>query len=115
MSHNRFQHLDPADPHPSQPPPSDRLKPGDFFTTRHSNLNGVHVVFHMVNDKNTSDGNINSRHPIVMGLRHVLKVASMSSVSTLTVPLLLSHTMEENMTIGLISQQCSLPSNTEDN
>ena len=102
ISRNSFQHLDPSDPQPC-PPPCDRLKPGDFFTTRHSNLNGVHVVFHMVNDTNTSDGNINSRHPVVMGLRHVLKVASMSSVSTLTVPLLLSHTMEENMTIGLVS------------
>ena len=65
-------------------PPVDRLKCGDFYVTKHSNLSEVHMVFHMVTDHSVYDGNINSRHPVVMGLRNVLKVASMSSVSTVT-------------------------------
>ena len=48
------------------------------------NVSDVHVVFHMVTDASVYNGNINSRHPVVMGLRNVLKVASMSSVSTVT-------------------------------
>ena len=57
---------------------------GDFYVTKHSNLSDIHVVFHMVTDESVYNGNINSRHPVVMGLRNVLKVASMSSVSTVT-------------------------------
>ena len=82
-------------------PPIDRLKCGDFYITRHSNLCDTHVVFHLVTDTTSVyDGNIDSRHPVVMGLRNVLKVASMSSVTTITVPLLLSHTMEESLPIS---------------
>ena len=57
---------------------------GDFYVTKHSNLSDIHVVFHMVTDESVYNGNINSRHPVVMGLRNVLKVASMSSISTVT-------------------------------
>ena len=50
----------------STPPPTDRLKPGDFYVTNHSNLKDVHVVFHMKKSADLSDGNINSRHLCVM-------------------------------------------------
>ena len=90
------------------PAPTDRLKPGDFYVTNHSNLKDVHVVFHMKKSTDLSDGNINSRHLCVMGLRHVLKSAVMNSVSTLTVPLLLSHTMEENMTVAWCMKRAEL-------
>ena len=90
-------------------PPIDRLKCGDFYITRHSNLSDVHVVFHMVSDAcSVHDGNINSRHPVIMGLRNVLKVASMNSVSTITIPLLLSHSMEESMTIAWCLKRAEL-------
>ena len=89
-------------------PPLDRLKCGDFYVTKHSNLSDVHVVFHMVTDDTVLQGNIGSRHPVVMGLRNVLKMASMSSVTTITVPLLLSHTMEETMTIPWCMKRAEL-------
>ena len=66
------------------------------------------MVFHMVSDPEITDGNINSRHPVVMGLRNVLKVCSMASISTITVPLLLSHTMEESMTIPWCMKRAEL-------
>ena len=56
----------------------------------------------------TFTGNIGSRHPVVMGLRNVLKMASMCSVTTLTVPLLLSNTMDEVMTIPWCMKRAEL-------
>lgn len=108
-SRNQYQSESTADQHRSSTPPiTDRLKPGDFYVTNHSNLKDVHVVFHMKKSPDLSDGNINSRHLCVMGLRHVLKSAVMNSVSTLTVPLLLSHTMEENMTVAWCMKRAEL-------
>ena len=62
----------------------------------------------MVTDPNILDGNINSRHPVVMGLRNVLKSASMNSVTTITVPLLLTHEMHESMTIPWCMKRAEL-------
>lgn len=90
-------------------PPLDSLKCGDFYITRHSNLSDVHVVFHMASAQNdVNDGSINSRHPVIMGLRNVLKAASMSSITTLTIPLLLTHSMEESMTIPWCMKRAEL-------
>lgn len=40
-------------------------------------------------------GDINSRHPAILGLRNVLKTACSNDITTLTVPLLLAHHMTE--------------------
>ncbi len=81
---------------------SDRcLQSGDFYKTRHSNLCEVHALFHMVCDSDgVSSSSINSRHPVVMGLRNVLKTASLSDVTTVTLPLLLAREMSEEMTVA---------------
>ena len=50
------------------------LRNGDFYVTKHSNLCEIHVLFHMVADDSVMSGQINSRHPVVMGLRHVQQI-----------------------------------------
>ena len=84
------------------------LKNGDFYVTKHSNLCEVHVIFHMVCDDSVMSGNINSRHSVVMGLRNVLKAASLSDVTTLTLPLLLAHEMSEEMTVAWCMKRAEL-------
>ena len=68
---------------------------GDFYLTRHSNLAQVHVVFHLVTDESVGSVNINSRHPIIIGLRNILHTAARHNMTTLTIPLLLVHEMAE--------------------
>ena len=91
------------------------LRAGDFYVTRHSNLCELHVLFHVVTEEGGGDGAaalssgaINSRHPVVMGLRNVLRSASLSDVSTLTLPLLLSHEMTEAMTVQWCMRRAEL-------
>ncbi len=85
------------------------LKSGDFYVTRHSNLCETHILFHMVVcDDMVTSGGINSRHPVIMGLRNVLKTASLSDVTTLTIPLLLSHHMSEEMTVQWCMKRAEL-------
>ncbi|XP_033215905.1 protein C12orf4 homolog isoform X2 [Belonocnema kinseyi] len=71
------------------------LQTGDVFITRHSNLAQVHVVFHMVVNDSLRSGDINSRHPAILGLRNILKNACCNDVTTLTIPVLLVHEMTE--------------------
>ncbi|KAF5285284.1 hypothetical protein FQR65_LT13274 [Abscondita terminalis] len=78
---------------------SKHLQPGDVYVTRHSNLAQVHVVFHMVSDDSLRGGDINSRHPVVLGLRNILKTACSNDVTSLTIPLLLQYEMSE---VGII-------------
>lgn len=81
-------------------PGNAKLKDGDCFITTHSNLSQTHIIFHLISDE--VDGNpaeINSRHPVIMGLRNILKVASRFDVSMLTVPALLRQAMSEEMTV----------------
>jgi len=74
-------------------------KPGDFFITRHSNLNGVHVIFHLVaNQQSLKRSEINSRHAVILGLRNILKTACLNDITTITVPALLTHDIEDFMT-----------------
>ncbi|GBM63688.1 Protein C12orf4 [Araneus ventricosus] len=75
------------------------LKTGDFYITRHSNLSEVHLVFHLVVDDTLRLADINSRHPVILGLRNILRVAHEHDVCTVTIPLLLVHEMSEEMTI----------------
>ena len=66
---------------------------GDVYVTRHSNLSEVHVVFHLVVDEGIIE--MSSRHPVILGLRNILKVASLCDITTVTVPLLLAHSITE--------------------
>jgi len=84
------------------------LRNGDFYVTKHSNLCEIHVLFHMVADDSVMSAQINSRHPVVMGLRNVLKTASLSDVTTLTLPLLLTHDMSEEMTVAWCMKRAEL-------
>lgn len=70
---------------------------GDFYITRHSNLSEVHVVYHLVVNDNAlrSSSEITSRHPSIFGLRNILKSCCKHDVTTLTLPLLLTHDMTE--------------------
>ncbi|XP_071546572.1 FERRY endosomal RAB5 effector complex subunit 3 [Panulirus ornatus] len=92
------------------PPPlvPQHLKAGDFYITRHSNLADVHVVFHMIVDDSLRSGDINSRHPVILGLRNVLKVACLGDITTLTIPLLLTNTMSEEMTMSWCQKRAEL-------
>ena len=68
---------------------------GDFYITKHSNLAEVHAVFHLVTDDSVAAHTINSRHPIMTGVRNIMLAASRHSVTNLIVPLLLVHEMSE--------------------
>ncbi|EFX88030.1 hypothetical protein DAPPUDRAFT_311543 [Daphnia pulex] len=72
---------------------------GDMYVSRHSNLAQVHVVFHLVSDDSVRSNEINSRHPVLLGLRHILRTAVVSDITTLTIPLLLVHELSEEMTV----------------
>eukprot|EP00091_Calanus_sinicus_P022196 TRINITY_DN6921_c0_g1_i1.p1 TRINITY_DN6921_c0_g1~~TRINITY_DN6921_c0_g1_i1.p1 ORF type:complete len:156 (-),score=46.55 TRINITY_DN6921_c0_g1_i1:90-557(-) len=83
-------------------------KTGDFYLTKHSNLCETHIVFHMVVDNTVEDGNISSRHPVIIGMRNVLKTACLNDVTSLTIPLLLGHKMSEKMTIAWCMKRAEL-------
>lgn len=87
---------------------SGALRSGDVYVTRHSNLNEVHVVFHMVIDDSLRSSDINSRHPAILGLRNVLKTACSNDITTLTVPLLLAHQITEEMTVAWCAKRAEL-------
>nr|CAB3236034.1 uncharacterized protein C12orf4 homolog [Phallusia mammillata] len=79
------------------------LKEGDFYITKHSNLSQVHAVFHVATEESQLQSkasliNVTSRHPVILALRHILKVASNYDIRTLTVPLLLTHELTEEIT-----------------
>jgi hypothetical protein len=81
-------------------PLSVAMEPGDFFITRHSNLSQVHLVLHLSTDREAvRDPGLRARHPVMMGLKNCLHVAARNDVHHITVPLLLVHSMEPEMTI----------------
>lgn len=59
----------------------------------------MHVVFHLVSDDSVRSPELNSRHPVLLGLRNILRTAVVSDVTTLTIPLLLVHELSEEMTV----------------
>lgn len=85
---------------------STRLKPGDFFITKHSNLSQAHLIFHLVYDDSTAE--MNSRHPCILGLRNILKVANRYDCHQLTIPALLKHQMSEEMTMSWCVRRAEL-------
>lgn len=78
-----------------------KLESGDFYVTKHSNLSQTHVVFHLAafdQENETSSlkqSDLSSRHPVILGLRNILKSCIQNNVQTITVPLLLTHQMTE--------------------
>ncbi|KAH9501316.1 hypothetical protein DERF_012170 [Dermatophagoides farinae] len=76
-----------------------RLKTGDVYITRHSNLSEAHVVFHIVTDDSIRHSEINSRHPVILGLRNILKIAYIYDIANIYLPLLLLDQMYEDITI----------------
>ncbi|KAJ8668725.1 hypothetical protein QAD02_010388 [Eretmocerus hayati] len=93
---------------PKKTSQSKSLQTGDVFVTRHSNLAQVHVVFHMVVNDSLRSGDINSRHPAILGLRNILKTACCNDVTTLTIPVLLVHEMTEDMTVAWCTKRAEL-------
>lgn len=96
------------DPQIRSKPGSKSLQIGDVFITRHSNLAQVHIVFHMVVQDSLRSGEINSRHPAILGLRNILKTACSNDVTTLTIPVLLVHEMSEDMTVAWCTKRAEL-------
>ncbi|BES90867.1 Uncharacterized conserved protein (DUF2362) [Nesidiocoris tenuis] len=84
------------------------LQVGDVYITKHSNLSDVHVVFHMVADDSLKSGEITSRHAAILGLRNIMKCACSNDVTTLTIPLLLSHEMTPEMTMTWCNRRAEL-------
>jgi len=76
-----------------------KLKPGDFYVTRHSNLANLHTVFHMAVNDSVRDGSMTSRHFTILSIRNILKLCSQYDITTICIPLLLTHEMGEEMTI----------------
>lgn len=83
-----------------------KMNIGDFFITKHSNLSQTHIVFHLAAyDSSAQDSeqhnntlkksDLSSRHPVILGLRNILKTCINHNIQTLTFPLLLSHQMTE--------------------
>ncbi len=101
---------------------------GDFFISKHSNMSQVHVIFHLAsNEKKDKDSSLNtmmspisptkttlklpdlsSRHPVILGLRNILKTCISNNITTLTLPLLLTHEMNEDMTISWVMKRAEL-------
>ncbi|CAB3222900.1 unnamed protein product [Arctia plantaginis] len=85
------------------------LQTGDIFITKHSNLDEVHVVFHLiVDDSELRSGDITSRHPAILGLRNILKAACSNDITSLSIPLLLRHEMSEEMTVAWCARRAEL-------
>lgn len=67
------------------------------------------MIFHLISDEPmNSPSEINSRHPVIMGLRNILKTASRHDVTTLTIPALLRHEMSEDMTVQWCMRRAEL-------
>jgi hypothetical protein len=87
-----------------------KLQIGDYYLTKHSNLSQAHVVFHLVaydsddstNSQSMKQSDLSSRHPVILGLRNILKSCISHGIQTLTFPLLLAHEMGEVCLIFLL-------------
>ena len=84
------------------------LRSGEVYVTRHSNLAEVHVVFHLVVDDSvqTLQSDLSSRHPVILGVRNILKACFHYDIHTVTLPLLLAHEMTEVETSALRLELC---------
>ncbi|KAI9361978.1 hypothetical protein BD770DRAFT_360710 [Pilaira anomala] len=68
----------------------DRLVEGSFFVTKHSNLPSQQVIFHLLIDSSAmTTHDLSNRHPVILGLRNILKMTTQYDISSLSIPLLL--------------------------
>lgn len=120
-----FRYASAAAKNPSETKLS-HMKIGDFYVTKHSNLSQVHSIFHLVANerkavenssvptspstpnKTLKQSELSSRHPVILGLRNILKTCITNNVNTLTIPLLLTHEMNEDMTISWVMKRAEL-------
>ncbi|KAL4240488.1 hypothetical protein ACF0H5_001279 [Mactra antiquata] len=84
-----------------------KLYTGDFYITKHSNLSEVHTVFHLVRDDSVRS-DISSRHSVILAIRNIIKLCCRYDINTLTIPLLLTHEMHEEMTIPWCMKRAEL-------
>ncbi|XP_019855488.1 PREDICTED: protein C12orf4 homolog [Amphimedon queenslandica] len=85
------------------------LEPGDFYITRHSNLSQVHVICHLVSDdKAILNPSLNTRHPIMLGLRNILRTLARNRIHKVIIPLLLTDQMKPDMTINWCLKRAEL-------
>jgi len=86
------------------------LRTGDVYTTIHSNLSSVQVVFHLVADDNLRTTDISSRHPCIQGLRNIVQLATRNAISNISLPLLLIdlETMSAEMTNAWVLTRAEL-------
>eukprot|EP00038_Savillea_parva_P024466 m.44059 g.44059 ORF g.44059 m.44059 type:complete len:600 (-) comp6485_c0_seq1:394-2193(-) len=75
------------------------LKCGDVYVTKHSNLANCQVVFHVVSAGEAQRLDLNTRSPIVAGLRSTLRIAFQHGVSFITLPLLMIEELTEEMDV----------------
>jgi hypothetical protein len=87
-----------------------QLNIGDFYITKHSNLSQVNLVFHLACDDEffRQKTDLSSRHPLILGLRNILKACCRYDIKTLILPLLLTHSMGEQMTISWVLKRTEL-------
>lgn len=90
-----------------------QFQEGDIYVTKHSNLSRVHVIFHLVANTAAlkspeSSATVSSRHPSILGLRHILKLMSSHDVSTLMIPILLCHELSERVDDAWIVKRAEL-------
>lgn len=62
---------------------------GDVFITKHSNLPGVHVIFHLCTDFSTLKSELTQRSPLIQGLRNILMAVHQYEIKNLIMPVLL--------------------------
>ncbi|KAI8062531.1 hypothetical protein BC940DRAFT_308481 [Gongronella butleri] len=63
---------------------------GAFFITKHSQLPMHQIVFHLIIDgDDLLSADLSTRHPLMVGLRNILRVCSRYDINSLSVPLLL--------------------------
>eukprot|EP00037_Helgoeca_nana_P025739 m.285168 g.285168 ORF g.285168 m.285168 type:complete len:589 (-) comp27030_c0_seq5:177-1943(-) len=74
------------------------LRCGDVYVTKHSNLANYQVVFHLVSAGEAQKLDLNTRSPIVAGLRSSLRIAFQHGLSHVTIPLLMVEEYTEEMT-----------------
>jgi len=71
----------------------DSLKSGKMFSLIihiwiKNNYNNIYNTLNVL-------GDINSRHPVILGLRNILKTACSYDITMITIPLFLTHEMTE--------------------
>ncbi|KAI8827799.1 hypothetical protein BJ741DRAFT_628825 [Chytriomyces cf. hyalinus JEL632] len=81
------------------------LREGDFFTTRHSNLPQIHVLFHLI----VPDDELYSVSPVMVGYRNILKLAHMRDINHLFVPILLQTERTHDQTRSYASSATHSP------